>query len=204
MKTSTAKLSIIIAITGLSLSAQGQDQVIPGKHNFTGPTKKIADWAQGVANKSVDGVNDAMRDNPNKSDSDLQGVPYKDRVQNDLNASLKTKQNLDKLLDLSQQLRDRTWQNYMANRDDPDAKADAQAAMNDYKNLVDWRNRASQRLTNDSLALQDQGVDTPFIPPDKINGAPLPDTRDIVQSNTRDAAVDAARNVGTDTGREIG
>jgi len=170
-KLTFAFVGIVIAIA-LPLAAKAQDEVIPGQHNFTGPLKPIADWAQGVANRSVNDVNDAMRDVDKKAGSgELDGVAVQKQT---YDGRLATQKTIEGRLQEIQKKRDVVSQYIAAHPGDPQAIAIAKQLDTLYNAFADFGNKNSDKIALGRAFLEKQKVqDLPPVP-NHIDKLPIP------------------------------
>jgi hypothetical protein len=168
------KFTYIAVAIGIAfpLAAKAQDQVIPGQHNFTGPLKPIADWAQGVANRSVNDVNDAMRDlDKNAGSGDLDGVAVQKQTYDGRVATQKT---IDGTLQEIQKRRDVVSQYIAAHPGDPQAIAIAKQLATLHNAFADFGNKNSDKIYLGTQFLQNHGVQNLPPVPNHVDKLPIP------------------------------
>jgi hypothetical protein len=198
-------IAIVVSLT-LSLAAKGEDdeatagkqnvapdngkgEVVAGQHGITAPgLKPIADWAQGVANKNVKPINDAMRDLEKKTSSgDLtEGDGVAVQKQN-FDARLAMQNKINETLQQIQQKRDATSQYIASHPGDTKAIDAAKQLASAYNQVAEMGNRNSDKIALGKTFLENHAVQN--LPPapnhvDKIRiPAAMPSELEVQQAN---------------------
>ncbi len=111
----------------------------------------------------------------------------------DIKRCQETLKNLDRLIKLSEQLKELTSQRYVANRADHDVAMATIIAGRDYDKLIAWRDRIAGRIQYDRVALEGSGI-TGWEAGRQAAKDAARDGRDSSTEAARQTGADAARN----------